>query len=55
MLTRLLAGHGCDILFAPSSPLNRDHGGGLEYLSIDYSITDLSDPEARAKIDGSRR
>jgi serine protease inhibitor len=39
------------IAFAPSSPPNRIMQAGLENLGIDYSIADLSDPEAAAKID----
>jgi serine protease inhibitor len=39
------------IVFAPSSPPNRIMQAGLENLSVDYSIADLSDPEAAAKID----
>jgi serine protease inhibitor len=39
------------IVFAPSSPPNPIIQAGLENLGIDYSIADLSDPEAAAKID----
>lgn len=39
------------IVFAPSSPPNRILQAGLENLGIDYSIADLSDPEAATKID----
>jgi serine protease inhibitor len=39
------------IVFAPSSPPNNILRAGLESLGIDYSIADLSDPEAAAKID----
>jgi serine protease inhibitor len=39
------------IVFAPSSPPNRIMQAGLENLGIDYSVADLSDPEAAAKID----
>jgi serine protease inhibitor len=39
------------IVFAPSSRPNRIMQAGLENLGIDYSIADLSDPEAAAKID----
>jgi serine protease inhibitor len=39
------------IVFAPSSAPNRIIRAGLENLGVDYSIADLSDPEAAEKID----
>jgi serpin B len=39
------------IVFAPWTPPNNVLRGGLDSLGIDYSIADLSDPEAAAKVD----
>jgi serine protease inhibitor len=39
------------IVFAPSAPPNGLLRAGLESLGIDYTIADLRDPEAVAKID----
>jgi serine protease inhibitor len=39
------------IVFSPSNPPTPIMRAGLENLGIDYSIADLSDPEAAAKID----
>jgi serine protease inhibitor len=39
------------IVFAPSSPPNSILRAGFDSLGIDYSIADLSDPQAAAKID----
>jgi serpin B len=39
------------IVFAPWTPPNNVLRAGLDSLGIDYSIADLSDPEAAAKVD----
>lgn len=39
------------IVFAPNAPPNRLLAAGLDKLSVDYSIEDLSKPEAAARID----